>query len=59
MYHTFPPFVTSGGSGFGKSLEDLKKYCPGAEIGEGGAFLGHEVESSKEEISAWAKKALG
>ena len=52
------PFVTSGGSGFGKSLEDLEKYCPGAEIVEGGAFLGHEVDDSKEGISNWAKQAL-
>ena len=52
------PFVTSGGSGFGKSLEDLEKYCPGAEIVEGGAFLGHEVDDLKEEISNWAKQAL-
>lgn len=52
------PFVTSGGSGFGKSLEDLEKYCPGAEIVEGGAFLGHEVDESREGISSWAKQAM-
>ena len=54
------PFVTSGGSGFGKSVEDLKKICLGAIVEEnGGAFLGHKVETSEEEISAWAQKALG
>ena len=52
------PFVTSGGSGFGHSLEDLKKYCPGAEIAEGGAFLGHRVEQSEAAIAAWAKSAV-
>lgn len=53
------PFVTSGGSGFGKSIEDMKMLCAGAEISEnGGAFLGHQVEISQEEISEWAKKAL-
>ena len=54
------PFVTSGGSGFGKSLDDLKKICTGANISpDGEHFLGHEVENSEAEISAWAKKALG
>ena len=53
------PFVTSGGGGFGRSVDDLKKYCPGAVIAEnGGEFLGHEVEDSKQAISAWAKDAL-
>lgn len=52
------PFVTSGGSGFGKSLKDLKSYTPGAEILPGGEFLGHEVESSAVEISQWAKNSV-
>lgn len=51
-------FVTSGGSGFGRSLEDLKKYVPGAEILPGGEFLGHEVEQSETGISQWAKNAV-
>ena len=53
------PFVTSGGSGFGKSIEDLKKYCPGAEITESdGAFIGHEVPESEQKIAQWAKSVL-
>lgn len=52
------PFVTSGGSGFGRSLEDIKKYCPGAEVSEGRAFLGHLVETSEAEIEEWAKQCL-
>ena len=54
------PFVTSGGGGFGKSIEDLKKICVGAIVEEnGGAFLGHEVETSEEKISVWAKGVRG
>lgn len=54
------PFVTSGGGGFGKSIEDMKKICVGAEISENsGAFLGHEVETSEDEIATWAKRILG
>lgn len=53
------PFVTSGGSGFGKSLDALKKICTGADIStKGKHFLGHKVEKSEAKISAWAKKAL-
>ena len=53
------PFVTSGGNGFGKSLEDLKKICTGAIVEEnGGNFLGHLVETSGETISAWAMSVL-
>ena len=53
------PFVTSGGGGFGKSIDDLKNTCKGAVIDEnGGEFLGHEVETSQEKISAWAKEAV-
>lgn len=52
------PFVTSGGSGFGRSLEDLKKYAPGAQILPGEEFLGHEVEQSEAGISQWAKNAV-
>ena len=54
------PFVTSGGGGFGNSIDDMKKTCKGAEISEnGGEFLGHKVEESEDEISAWAKDVLG
>ncbi len=52
------PFVTSGGGGFGKSIIDMQKICAGAEIVNGGQFLGHEVESSEQQIAAWAKEAL-
>lgn len=52
------PFVTSGGSGFGRSLKDIARICTGAQLGEGGAFFGHQVEASREEIQRWARQAL-
>ena len=53
------PFVTSGGGGFADSIKDLKRICVGAEIRvSGGEFLGHEVETSEETISTWAKGVL-
>lgn len=53
------PFVTSGGGGLGRSVEDIKKLCADAVVAEGGQFLGHEVETSEDVISTWAKNALG
>lgn len=52
------PFVTSGGGGFGKSIEDMKKICMGAVIENGGEFLGHEVEESEQKIADWAENAI-
>lgn len=50
------PFVTSGGSGFGSNLRDLRKSAKGAEIDTDGlAILGTQVERSKAKIQKWAK----
>ena len=48
------PFITSEGSGFAHSIEDLKKYCPGAVVEEGMAIICHKAKDSEDEISAWA-----
>ena len=53
------PFVTSGGGGFGKSIADIKRLCKGAVVEDnGGEFLGHQVETSEEEIASWAKNVI-
>lgn len=53
------PFVTSGGSGFGRSLRDLSRSAKGATIDPNGlAILGTQVEQSKAEIQKWAKSRL-
>ena len=52
------PFCTSGGGGLGKSVEDMKAICTGAEISDGGHWPGHEVSNSEQVISTWAKQAL-
>lgn len=53
------PFVTSGGSGFAKSLNDIKKSAKGAEILSNGlSVIGTQVEKSKTRIQEWAKKAV-
>jgi len=46
-------FATSGGSGFGKTLERLEGSCPGAELVEGKLIKSGDTV---EEIAAWALK---
>ena len=53
---TIKPFVTHEGSGFGRSLNDLKKLCPGANIGDGLSIQGSFVSSSKEKVNHWVKR---
>lgn len=53
---TVKPFVTHEGSGFGKSLNDLKKLCPGADIKEGLSIQGSSVSNSENKVKNWVKK---
>ena len=50
---TLIPFCTSGGSGFGRSLNNLEASAPGAAILEGLHVQGDDVENSDTEISNW------
>ncbi len=50
---TLVPFCTSGGSGFGRSLDKLPDSAPGANILEGLHVSGSRVDGSSEEIAAW------
>lgn len=44
--------------GIGGSSVALKKYCVGAEVGEGLAIHGAEAVNPKAEVDAWAKRNL-
>ncbi|MBE5760648.1 MAG: flavodoxin [Clostridiales bacterium] len=44
-------FATSGGSGFGKTVDTLKKSCPGAQLIEGRVFKRGVTE---DELLEWA-----
>ncbi len=48
-------FATSGGSGFGKTVEKLKDSCPEATIKEGKMF---NSRVDKSEIKLWLEKVL-
>lgn len=53
------PFVTSGGSGFARSLKDIAKSAKGAEIAKDGLeVLGTQVENSKQKIQDWARSQI-
>lgn len=47
------PFCTSGGSGFGRSLEKLPDSAPGAVILEGLHVSGSSVDNADEEVTDW------
>lgn len=50
---TLIPFCTSGGSGFGRSLDKLPDSAPRAEILEGLHVSGSHVDGAAEEVTSW------
>ena len=47
--------ITHGGSGLGRGLEDLKKFCPNAAILEGLAVRRNRVGAAQTEIDIWLR----
>ena len=52
---TLVPFMTHGGGGLGKSLQDLKRLAPGATLLEARAFRGDAVADAGEDVLAWLR----
>lgn len=52
---TIKPFCTHEGSGMGNSVADIKRLCPEADVAEGLAIRGGNVEGSKKAIEGWVK----
>lgn len=52
------PLNTSGGGGFGKSVEAIRKYAHGAKVEEGLTIHGTQVQASEEKIKTWAKSKV-
>lgn len=48
-------FATSGGSGFGKTVENLEGSCPGASIKEGGVLSGR---MTLDEVKEWVSSTI-
>jgi flavodoxin len=52
------PFCTHEGSGFGHSLQDLQKACPGARITQGLEIQGSRVSKSGEKVHAYIQEVM-
>lgn len=50
---TILPFMTHEGSRMGRSIEDIRKLCPGAKVAEGLAVRGSAVDKSAPEVRKW------
>lgn len=50
---TIFPFCTHEGSGLGRSMEDIRRLCPGAKVAKGLAIHGAEVQQAKNIIEQW------
>lgn len=47
------PFCTHEGSGMGRSIEDIRRLCPDADVREGLAIHGGSVDRAKKDIENW------
>ena len=52
------PLCTNEGSGLAHSVADIQRSCPGAAVAPGLSVKGHQVTSSQDLITAWAKEQL-
>ena len=52
------PLCTNEGSGLANAPQDLEKACPGAVVLPGLSVRGHQVQSSRQQIAAWAKEQV-
>lgn len=50
---TIIPFVTSGGSGFSDSIDDIRNYEPNATVMDGLAIYYTDVENAQSEVNDW------
>jgi len=53
---TVVPFMTHGGNRMGRSVEDMKRLAPKANVTEGLPISESRVAQSKEEITTWLRK---
>lgn len=55
---TVAPFVTHEGSGLGRSVTDIVKWCSRSSVTQGLAVRGHRAASAQGDVAAWLR-ALG
>ena len=55
---TIIPFCTHEGSGLGHSVEDIRRFCPKAEVENPIAFYGRSVNSAHDDIEEWIRNCI-
>lgn len=50
------PFCTNEGSGLGRSVTDIKKFCPRSTVLDGLPIRGSNVKNAQDEVSGWLRK---
>jgi flavodoxin len=53
---TIIPFCTHGGSGFGRSVPDIRKLSPKSIVREGLAITTGRVGNAQSEVTAWLRR---
>jgi hypothetical protein len=53
---TIVPFCTHGGSGLGRSVDDIAKLCPKSTILDGLAVLGRDAKAAKSDVADWLRR---
>jgi flavodoxin len=52
---TILPFCTHEGSGMSRSIQEIKKLCPGADVRDGLAIQGGSVSRARPDIEKWLR----
>ena len=55
---TVIPFVTHGGGGMANCERDMRKACPKATFGKGGAFSGSSIRNAGEALRKWVREVV-
>lgn len=55
---TIIPFVTHGGGGMARCENDMRKACPKAVFGKGGAFSGRSIKEAGTALARWVDEVV-
>ena len=55
---TVIPFVTHGGGGMARCERDMRKVCPKAAFGKGGAFSGGSIRNAADTLNKWVDEVV-
>ena len=55
---TVIPFVTHGGGGMARCERDMRKVCPKAAFGKGGAFSGGNIRNAGDALGKWVGEVV-